>query len=80
MNRLNLTDGEKYISEYYYYSPKIISAIQINPNSEEAFSKLYFELVEPCYNLILNNECSKAFELYCDIFLRIKNQYLVTPS
>ncbi len=71
-----LANGEKIIKEYYDIAPKIIDAIEKEPNAECIFKKLFEELVQPCVHYIEQNQNEMAYALYEKTVLKLKEKYL----
>lgn len=69
--------GKDDIALYYANAPLIVKRISELPNANEIFLALYQELVLPCVNLIDKEEYAKAYELYLNITLQLKNKYVV---
>ena len=68
--------GKDDIALYYANAPMIVERISKLPNANEIFSTLYQELVLPCVNLIDKNEYAKAYDLYLNTTLQLKNEYV----
>ena len=71
-----LANGEEIIKEYYDIAPKIIDAIEKEPNADCIFKKLFEELVQPCVHYIEQRQNEKAHALYEKTVLKLKEKYL----
>ena len=71
-----LANGEEIIKEYYDIAPKIIEAIEQEPDTECIFKKLFEELVQPCVHYIEQNQNEMAYALYEKTVLKLKEKYL----
>ncbi len=71
-----LANGEEIIKEYYDIAPKIIDAIEKEPNADCIFKKLFEELVQPCVHYIEQRHNEKAHALYEKTVLKLKEKYL----
>lgn len=71
-----LANGEEIIKEYYDIAPKIIDAIEKEPNADCIFKKLFEELVQPCVHYIEQKQNEKAHALYEKTVLKLKEKYL----
>lgn len=68
-------DGVLLIAHYYEVAPKIVEAIDRLENRLEIWDKVYKELVMPCVELIDNEQCQEALELYRGITMKLEAQY-----
>lgn len=71
-----LPNGEEIIKEYYDIAPKIIDAIEKEPNADCIFRKLFEELVQPCVHYIEQRQNEMAYALYEKTVLKLKEKYL----
>ena len=71
-----LANGEEIIKEYYDIAPKIIEAIEQEPDTDYIFKKLFEELVQPCVRYIEENQNEMAYALYEKTVLKLKEKYL----
>ena len=71
-----LENGEEIIKEYYDIAPKIIEAIEQEPDTDYIFKKLFEELVQPCVHYIEQRQNEKAHALYEKTVLKLKEKYL----
>lgn len=71
-----LANGEEIIKEYYDIAPKIIEAIEKEPNADCIFKKRFEELVQPCVHYIEQNQNEMAYALYEKTVLKLKKKYL----
>ncbi len=71
-------DGQLLITEYYNIAPKIVNAINLHPNSEEIYSTLWKNDIEPCLGLIKRQQFNEAKLVYKAVVVKLKNAYLNT--
>ena len=71
-----LANGEKLIKEYYDIAPKIIEAIEKEPDVDCIFKKLFEKLVQPCVHYIEQGQNETAYVLYEKTVISLKEKYL----
>ncbi len=71
---LKKENGVKLIEEYYINAPRILKSINDQPNPSEIYRTIFFKIKE-AVNLIDNHELDKAFDLYCEITIKLNKKY-----
>ena len=69
-------DGSHDIETYYAVAPRIVAAINAQPEAEETWRSIYSRLVAPCVRLIKDGQNEQAYILYRDYSLGLKEKYL----
>lgn len=69
-------EGKMAINRYYDVAPKIVEAIDKEPNASSIWNRLYNELVVPCVTFIKAEQYDKAYELYRDTTFMLEKEYL----
>jgi len=69
-------DGMDLIKEYYRIAPKIVQVINKLPACKSIYFRLWKNEIEPCLGLIRNQQFEKAKLLYCNVVMRLKQEYL----
>lgn len=69
-------DGVGLIKEYYNIAPKIVLAINKLPTCKSIYMGLWENELEPCLRLIRDEQFERAKLLYCNVVMRLKQEYL----
>lgn len=69
-------DGDKLISEYYLFAPRIVKSIDSLKNSKVVYITIWESAIFPCLKLINQNRMKEAKSLYCEVVLELKQKYL----
>ena len=72
----NLPEGEAEIAEYYATAPLIVKKVNLLPDANLIWTKLYSELVEPCVKMIHEGKLEETHRLYRTTALRMQAEYL----
>lgn len=68
--------GKADIEQYYEIAPKIVDAINRKSNSKDIWNEVYSDLVVPCVEMIRSKEYEKAYSLYQNYALKLRDIYL----
>ena len=68
-------NGPEDIAEYYSCAPGIVKNINALPEADQIWTKLYESLVLPCVAFIKAGENEKAYRLYKETTLSLKEEY-----
>ncbi len=68
--------GKCEINHYYHVAPAIVEKIRQSDDAEDAFRKIYDELVRPCVDMIEASDLSGAHRLYRSYVLSLEKQYI----
>lgn len=69
-------NGIQLIADYYAKAPKIVSAINEDPNKISIYNQIYSNLILPCLRYIENNQFEEAKELYQATTLNLYSQFV----
>lgn len=67
-------NGEELIKNYYKYSPLVVDAINRSPDPGHIYNEIY-SLVGYCIRRIEKEEYEKAFRIYVDLVLDLKDKF-----
>lgn len=70
-------EGKAVIKQYYEIAPKIVSAINDTKDSKSVYEMLYEKMVKPCVDFIEQNKYQETMELYRDMTLQLKKEYVL---
>jgi len=68
--------GEDDIRSYYELAPSIVAAINKLPDSKSIWESVYFELIEPCVDLIKQHNYEETYHLYRGYTMILGKRYL----
>lgn len=69
------TNGKFLLDEYYHTAPKIVSAINATAKKNTIYKNLFFE-IRRAVSLIEDNRFEDAYQLYCNMAIRLRKKYL----
>ena len=73
----NQPDGVLLIAHYYEVAPKIVDAIDKLENRLEIWDEVYRETVVPCVEMIQQERCQEALELYQGMTEKLEWRFIV---
>lgn len=71
----NQPNGVHLIAHYYEIAPKIVEAINNQPDRLVIWDEVYQKHVLPCVNMIDENRCLEALELYQKMTEELERRY-----
>ena len=73
----NQPEGVLLIAHYYEVAPKIVEAIDKLENRLEIWDEVYREMVVPCVEMIQQERCQEALELYRGMTGKLEWRFIV---
>ena len=73
---VNRNDGKQLIAEYYNIAPRIVDAINTQPDRQEIYAELWKNDIKPCLGLIKKNQYEEAKSVYGNVITKLKERYL----
>jgi len=71
---MNKDNGQELIDLYYSNAPQIVASIHRRPDKELILKEL-FGIIKNCVNAIKAGDNEYAFQTYCDMVLKLKEEY-----
>jgi Domain of unknown function (DUF4157) len=72
---LKRRNGKELVEIYYRYSPKIVEAIDKKADAAAIYESLY-DVIRSCVHAIKKGNNDYAYETYCAMVIRLKEEYL----
>lgn len=69
-------EGAALVARYYEIAPKIVAAIDAQPNRLEIYDDIYQTMVLPCVELIGQGKYQEALELYQGKTLELEKKFI----
>ena len=72
---MQMEDGEEKILEYYDVAPSIVKHINMRPDADRIYDRIWNDYVAPCIVLIREGKMEECMSLYSRMVLDMKKEY-----